>query len=138
MTGDVDVDRFVAYLRAFAVGACHAQPAVTICVALGLEPSERQRRVLRAWSALALQAGHLVCAGQRGYYLPASPEEVLATTRRLRNEATQLRKRAQKAEELAVARFGRPEGAGLPPTPRPALFAILEAPVALPMAGEMA
>jgi hypothetical protein len=119
-------DRFVAYLRAVAVGANHAQTAVTICAALGLEPNEQSRRSLRACAHQASRCGVLVCSGQSGYYLATSPQDVQPTTARLRREAGELWKRAQRMDQLAAVTFVIRE---LPEseTDRPALFALLEA-----------
>lgn len=126
-TPDLELsDRFVRYLRAFAIGEKQAQTAVTICAALGLEPTETNRRTLRACSQQAVRAGHLVCAGQRGYFVPACPSEVLVTTRRLRSEAGELWKRARLVDDLATERFDLREAPD-PPRVRPALFALLEA-----------
>lgn len=127
MTGDVDLsDRFVAYLQSYAVGAEKAQTAVTICAALGLEPNEQSRRLLRACCAEAIRSGRLVCSGQRGYFVPANPGEVLAGTSRLRAEASELWKRAKRADQLAAEQFELRE-APEPVGPRPALFALMEA-----------
>ncbi len=125
MSTDPDVDRFVRHLQACAVGEAKARPAVAICRSLGLEPDERNRRVIRAWTLLALKAGHLVCAGQKGYFVPATPAEVQSTTRRLRGEAYELLKRARRADELSAERF---ELAEMPEPARetPALLALME------------
>jgi hypothetical protein len=121
MTDTVDLyDRFLAYLRAYAVGAAHAQTAVTICAALGLEPNENSRRQLRACAHQASRSGALICAGQRGYYVPSSPDEVKATTNRLRSDAGELWERAKRMEQIAERAFA-------PPPVRPALFALMEA-----------
>lgn len=117
MTGDVDLyDRFVSYLRAFAVGSQHAQTAVTICAALGLDSGEGSRRALRACAHQASRCGVLICSGQTGYYVPGSPADVRATTTRLRSEAAELKERADRMEQIALIHFERP-----------ALFALMEA-----------
>jgi hypothetical protein len=127
MTGDVELyERFVSYLKAFAVGAEHAQTAVTICAALGLEPDEVNRRHLRGCAQEASQRGVLVCSGQRGYYVPASPAEVLASTKRLKSEAGELWRRAKRVEQLAAAHFDLRE-APEPESERPALLALMDA-----------
>ena len=122
---DLD-DRFVSYLQSYAVGAEQAQTAVTICAALGLVPNEQSRRMLRACSQQAIRSGRLVCAGQRGYYVPATAAEVLASTSRLRSEASELWKRAKRVDLLAAERFELVE-VSEPMGERPALFAMLEA-----------
>lgn len=98
-------DRFVTYLQHYAVGASQAQTAVTICGALGLEPNENSRRALRSCAEQASRCGVLLCSGQRGYYLPNSPAEVLTTTRRLRSDAGELWDRAKRMDRLAAAHF---------------------------------
>jgi hypothetical protein len=126
MTGDELGDRFVAYLQAFAVGARQAQTALTLCAALGLEPNEQSRRILRRLCVDAIGAGHLVCSGQRGYFVPATPGEALTATSRLRSEAYELMRRARKADQLAAERFclqDEPE----PARETPALLALMEA-----------
>ena len=129
MTADID-DRFVSYLHAYAVGADKAQTAVTICAALGLAPNEQSRRILRACAQQASRDGHLVCSGQKGYYVPSSPAEVQASTARLRAEAGELWKRAKRVDQLAAERFelrDLPELSTTGNRERPALFAMLEA-----------
>jgi hypothetical protein len=127
VTGDVELyDRFVAYLRAFAVGADQAQTAVTICAALGLAPNEGSRRQLRACAQQASRCGVLLCSSQRGYFVPSSPGEVLSTTARLKSEAGELWSRAKRMESIALAHFDLRE-APEPEGQRPALFALMEA-----------
>jgi hypothetical protein len=127
MTGDVELyDRFLSYLRAFAVGADHAQTAVTICGALGLEPNEDSRRQLRSCAQQASRCGVLICSGQRGYFVPSSPADVLATTSRLKAEAGELWRRAKRMEQMADEQFELRE-LPEPVVVRPALFALMEA-----------
>ncbi len=119
-------DRFVAYLQAHAVGSNQARTALTICGALALEPNEDSRRQLRACAQQASHCGVLICSGQKGYYVPATPSDVLATTRRLRSEAGELWDRAKRLDRLASDHFAlrdEPE----PEPERPALFRLLEA-----------
>lgn len=123
-TPDLELsDRFVRYLRGFAVGEKQAQTAVTICTALGLEPTETNRRTLRACSQHLNQAGVLVCSGQSGYFVPSTPAEATASARRWRSDARELSKRADRLERLARDAF--PASA----ESRPALFALMEAQV---------
>lgn len=127
MTPDAELyERFLAHLRAYAQGAEHAQSAVTICLALGLEPDERNRRSLRLCAHHASRDGHLVCSGQRGYFLPATPAEVLTASTRLRAEAYKLLKRAARVDALAAELFAlrdEPE----PVRDVPPLMALMEA-----------
>ena len=110
-------DRFVGYLQAFAVGAEHAQTAVTICAALALEPNENSRRQLRACAEQASRCGVLVCSGQRGYYVPRAMREVDATADGLASQAEELALRAKRMRALARRHFAT----------RPPMFAMLEA-----------
>lgn len=127
MNDDLELyDRFVAYLKAYAVGQGQAQTAVTICLALGLEPDESSRRQLRACAEQADARGDLVCSGQTGYYLPASPQEVFAATAPWKSQARQMSKRARRMEERAAELFELREEPE-PEPERPALFALLEA-----------
>lgn len=116
-------ERFIRYLQAFAVGQHQAQTAVTICAALGLEPTEASRRTLRAIAQDAPRRGHLVCSCQRGYYVPMAPQEVLTCTRPMRAQAGEMWDRAKLLDELAAACFELPEA---PEPERPGLFALLE------------
>jgi hypothetical protein len=127
MTVDLELcDRFVAFLEAFAHGGDCAKTATTVAAALDLPDTDQSRRELRACAQHAVKSGRLVCSGQRGYFVPATPGEVLAATSRLRSEASELWKRARLADQLAAERFDlvdEPE----PLSERPALFALLEA-----------
>jgi hypothetical protein len=119
-------DRFVAYLRAFAVGSTHAQTAVTICHALALEPTEDSRRQLRACAQQASRCGVLLCSGQKGYYLPVSPGDAMASPRRLRSQAYEMIRRAKAEEELIASHFELRDEPDPEPV-RPPMFAMLEA-----------
>jgi len=106
MTVDLELcDRFVAFLAAYACGEAHAMTATTLIRALALEDTEQSRREIRACAQHAVRSGRLVCTGQRGYYVPASPSEVLASTRRLKSEAGELWRRARRVEQLAAEHF---------------------------------
>jgi hypothetical protein len=127
MTDTVDLyDRFLAYLRAYAVGAAHAQTAVTICAALSLEPNEDSRRQLRACAEQASRCGVLVCSGQRGYFVPATPQEVLASVAPWESQAREMSRRARRQREIAAEHFALRDEPDPEPV-RPALFALMEA-----------
>ncbi len=125
MTDDL-YDRFLAHVRDRAVGRDHAQKAVTICAALGLEPSERNRRLLRACANRAGKDRHLVCAGPFGYYVPNTPAEASVSTRRMRSQAYEMLRRAKLEDELVAATFELREEPE-PDRPRPGLFELIEA-----------
>lgn len=126
MTVDLELcDRFVAFLRAFAVGEAQAKTAATLCAGLDLPDTPQSRRNLRACAQHASKAGHLVCSGNAGYFVPASAQEAKGTVGRLRSEAHEMLARATRTERLMARTFGNPES-GIRGE-RPALFGLMEA-----------
>ena len=124
MTVDLQLcDRFVAFLQSFARGEAHAMTAATICSGLGLPGTLNDKRQLRACAQHASKAGHLVCSGNSGYFVPASAEEAKGTSARLRSEAHELLARADRTERLMAETFAIRE----PRMERPGLLALLEA-----------
>lgn len=118
-------DRFVRFLQAYARGESQAKTATTILGGLGMAPTENNRRTLRACAQDAVKAGHLVCSARTGYFVPESPEEVLASTDWLCSQASEMWGKAKRMRELAAEQFelqDEPEAEG----PRPALFALIE------------
>jgi hypothetical protein len=113
-------DRLVAYLETYAKGESRAVRASTLCSALGLEASEQGKRVVRAAAQHAVQSGYLVCASQRGYFLPSSPSEVDSTARRLESESAQLKDRYRRLLALKAKHFPVSQD-------RPGLLALMEA-----------
>lgn len=97
--------RFVRYLQRYAHGESHAITAVELCPALGIKATAQGRRHLRAAAHWAIEHGHLVCAGQAGYFVPASEHEARGTAARLRSEAIELRERADATVRLAERTF---------------------------------
>lgn len=124
MTVDLQLcDRFVAFLRSFARGEAHAMTAATVCAGLGLPGTPQDKRNLRACAQHASKAGHLVCSGNSGYFVPASAEEAKGTSARLRSEAHELLARADRTERLMAEAFAVPESR----MERPGLLAMMEA-----------
>lgn len=119
-------DRFVAYLQHYACGEAHAKTATTILAALDLPATSQARRELRACAQHAIRSGRLVCSGNAGYFVPATPKEALSATTRLRSEAYELMRRAKRADQLAAEQFDLRE-APVPVVDRPALFELMEA-----------
>lgn len=106
MTVDLELaDRFVRHLQLYARGEEQAITAVDLCPALGLEPTAQNRRMLRGCVHHAVETGTLVCAGQRGYFVPASETEARGTAARLRSEAREMERRADETERLAERMF---------------------------------
>jgi hypothetical protein len=127
MTVDLELyDRFLALLRHHAIGEARALKSTSLMPALGVTPSDQGRRELRACAQHASRVGHLVCSSNAGYFVPASPEEVLATSARLRSEASELWKRARRADQLAADLFEL-QDAPEPEIERPVLLALMEA-----------
>jgi hypothetical protein len=106
MTVDLDLaDRFVRHLQRYARGEAKAITAVDLCPALGLKPTAQARRHFRAAAHWAIENGHLICAGQRGYFAPASEDEANGTAAQLDSEADEMRKRADATRRLARRQF---------------------------------
>lgn len=121
-------DRFVAFLQSFAVGEAQAMTAKTLIAGLDLPETDQSRRHLRVCIQHAIRSGRLICASNSGYYVPATPAEVMASTRRLKSEAGELFRRAKRVEELAAEHFElRDEPEAEPVRPAlPALLALME------------
>lgn len=126
MTADL-YPRFVAHLGAYAQGEAHAVTAATLTAVLGLPNSEQGKRVIRACAQQAVQAGVLVCSSGAGYFVPTSPQEVMASRSRLLSDSFELRARANKLAELAATHFDLRE-VEAPEPDRPALLALMEVP----------
>ncbi len=123
MTDQTDLyDRFLAYLQHHAVGSSQAKTAVTICGALALESSEDGKRTVRYLAMDASRRGDLVCSCQKGYFIPVSLSEALASTAPLKSQIGEMARRVRATEATARAQFHQPSE-----RPRPALFALLEA-----------
>ncbi len=107
MTVDIVLcDRFVRFLADFAKGEAHAMTASTLIAALDLPDTPGSRRHLRACAQHASKAGHLVCSGNSGYFVPASRLEADSALKRLRSEGFALLERARRGDVLASKRFG--------------------------------
>lgn len=116
----------VAYLRQHAVGESHAVTASVLCRAIGIQPTEQGKRIIRGIVHQAVARGELICSGQSGYFVPATREEAESSLGRLTAEARSLRMRAEAARRLVIEKFGQ----GPPRCPvqgRGALLGLMEA-----------
>lgn len=98
-----DVECFVLRLRDCATGKANAKTARELRARYGYHD-----RTLRALVHGANEAGHLVVAGNDGYYVPLTEAEVLEPIGRLRSQGLEMLARARQMQELAAMAFDVP------------------------------
>ena len=81
-------------------GKANAIVARDLAVELALE-GDHAARFLRALSHAATEQGEAICAGDAGYWLADSPEELDAFANRIHSQASQMFDRSRRLRQLA-------------------------------------
>lgn len=81
-------------------GKARAIVARDLAIELNLT-SDHAPRILRALSHAATEQGEPVCAGDAGYWLAASPEELDQFANRIQSQATEMFDRSRRLRSLA-------------------------------------
>lgn len=107
-----EIQRFAA---AVPVGRAHAQTAAQICLALGYvdaagEPTENHKRRVRLLAQHAVNADHLICGDDTGYFVPASAEEMSEMFGRFESQMALMRERLRKLRALSDKLFYAEQG----------------------------
>lgn len=97
-------------LQRHAHGHDNAKTARWLVEKLGL-PASTGDRVLRALANAATESGFIVCTGNAGYWIPATPEEAEETIGRLQSQGVQMIERAKQLRALVDKHFSKTESA---------------------------
>lgn len=102
-----EIERFA---RAVPVGRVQALTAAELCRRLGYvdaagEPTESHKRRLRLLAQHAVDADHLICGDDTGYFIPAHPDEMLDMVARFESQIALMSDRLRKLRALSDRQF---------------------------------